>query len=256
MLKLWPPDAKSWLIWKDPDAGKDWGQEEKGMTEDEMVGWHHRLDGHGFGWTPGVGDGQGGVACCNLWGHKESDMTERLNWTELNIYANIIFIYTLFGFSGSSAGKESACNAGDSGSIPRFGKIPWRRDKLPSPAFLGFPGGSASKKKSTCNVGDLGLIPWFRRSPGEVNSYPFQYSGLENSMHWIVHGVTKNQTRLSNFHFHFTFHTLYFLIFIYLTFSFSIQQSTGTEVASISWLSWIMLPWTWEGRLHSEIIIS
>ena len=72
---------KSWLIWKYPDAGKDWGQEEKGMTEDEMVGWHHRHNGHGFGWTPGVGDGQGGLACCGSWGHKESDMTERLNWT-------------------------------------------------------------------------------------------------------------------------------------------------------------------------------
>ena len=78
---LWPPDAKSWLIWKDTDAGKDWDQEEKGMTEDEMFGWHHRLDGHGFGWTPGVGDGQGGLACCGSWGHKESDMTEWLNWT-------------------------------------------------------------------------------------------------------------------------------------------------------------------------------
>ena len=82
---LWPPDAKSWLTGKDPDAGKDWGQEEKGTTEDEMVGWHHRLDGHGFGWTPGVGDGQGGLACCSSWGHKESDMTERLKWTELAI---------------------------------------------------------------------------------------------------------------------------------------------------------------------------
>ena len=78
----WPPDAKSWLIWKDPDAGKDWGQEEKGMTEDEMVGWHHRLNRHGFGWTPGVGDGQGGLACCGSWGRKESDTTEWLNWTE------------------------------------------------------------------------------------------------------------------------------------------------------------------------------
>ena len=81
---LWPPDAKSWLIGKDPDAGKDWGQEEKGMTEHEMVGWRHWLDGHGFGWTPGVGDGQGGLVCCNSWGHKESDTTEWLNWTELN----------------------------------------------------------------------------------------------------------------------------------------------------------------------------
>ena len=81
---LWPPDVKSWLIWKDSDAGKDWGQEEKGMTEDEMIGRHHQLNGHGFGWTPGVGDGQGALACCGSWGHKESDTTERLNWTELN----------------------------------------------------------------------------------------------------------------------------------------------------------------------------
>ena len=81
---LWPPDAKSWLIWKDPDAGKDWEQEEKGTTEDEMVGWHHWLDEHGFGWTPGVGDGQGGLACCGSWSRIESDTTEWLNWTELN----------------------------------------------------------------------------------------------------------------------------------------------------------------------------
>ena len=79
---LWPPDAKSWLIWKEPDAGKAWRQDEKGMTEDEMVGWHHWLDGHGFGWTPGVGDGQGSLVCCSPWGCKESDMTEWLNWTE------------------------------------------------------------------------------------------------------------------------------------------------------------------------------
>ena len=81
---LWPPDAKSWLIGKDPDAGKDWGQEEKGKTEDETAGWHHRLNGHGFGWSLGVGDGQGGLACCDSWGRKELDTTERLNWTELN----------------------------------------------------------------------------------------------------------------------------------------------------------------------------
>ena len=81
---LWPPHAKSWLIGKDSDAGRDWRQEEKGMTEDEMAGWHHGLDGRGSEWTPGVGDGQGGLACCDSWGCKESDMTERLNWTELN----------------------------------------------------------------------------------------------------------------------------------------------------------------------------
>ena len=80
----WPPHAKSWLIGKEPDAGRDWGQEEKGTTEDEMAGWHHQLDGHEFGWTPGVSDGHGGLACCNSWGRKESDTTERLNWTLLN----------------------------------------------------------------------------------------------------------------------------------------------------------------------------
>ena len=83
---LWPSDAKSWLIWKYPDAGKDWGQEEKGMTEDEMVEWHDQLNGHEFGWTPGVGDGQGGLACCGSRGRKESDTTEQLNWTELMFF--------------------------------------------------------------------------------------------------------------------------------------------------------------------------
>ena len=82
---LCPSDVKSWLIWKDPDAGKDWGQEEKGTTENEMLGWHHWLNGHGFGWTPGVGDGQGGLVCCRSWGHKELDTTEQLNWTEIPI---------------------------------------------------------------------------------------------------------------------------------------------------------------------------
>jgi len=82
--KLWTPDAKTWLIGKVPDARKDWERAKKGATEDEMVGWHHWLDGHGFGWTPGVGDGQGGLVCCDSWGRKESDMTEQLNWTLLN----------------------------------------------------------------------------------------------------------------------------------------------------------------------------
>ena len=77
---LWPPHAKSWLFGKDNDAGRDWGQEEKGTTEDEMTGWHHWLDGHESAQTPGVCDGQGGLACCDSWGRKESDTTERLNW--------------------------------------------------------------------------------------------------------------------------------------------------------------------------------
>ena len=80
---LWPPHVNSWLIGKDSDAWKDWGQEGKGMTEDEMAGWHHRLNGREFEWTPGDGDGQGGLACCDSWGCKELDMTEWLTWTEL-----------------------------------------------------------------------------------------------------------------------------------------------------------------------------
>ena len=74
--------AKSWLIGRYSDAGRDWGQEEKGMTEDEMAGWHHWLNEHESEWTPGVGDGQGGLACCDSWGRKEPDTTEQLNWTE------------------------------------------------------------------------------------------------------------------------------------------------------------------------------
>ena len=89
-LILWPPGVESWLIWKDPDAGKDRGQEEKGTTENEMIGWHHWLNEHGFWWTLGVGGGQGGLACCNSWGCRESDMTERLKWTELNSCINSI----------------------------------------------------------------------------------------------------------------------------------------------------------------------
>ena len=81
---MWRVDS----LEKDPDAGRDWGQEEKGTTEDEMAGWHHWLDGREFEWTPGVGDGQGGLAYCDSWSHKESDKTERLNWTGLNPLQN------------------------------------------------------------------------------------------------------------------------------------------------------------------------
>ena len=98
---LWPPHVKSWLFGKDSDAGRDWGQEEKGTTEDEMAGWHHWLDGREFEWTLGDGDGQGGLACCDSWGRKESDTTERLNWTELN------WIYT---FSSSNNFQRIAHN--------------------------------------------------------------------------------------------------------------------------------------------------
>ena len=80
VLIPWSPDVKSWLIGKDPEAGKDWRQEEKGTTEDEMVGWHHWLDSHEFEQAPGIGDEQGSLVCCSPWGHKELDTTEQLNW--------------------------------------------------------------------------------------------------------------------------------------------------------------------------------
>ena len=94
---LWPPHAKCWLIGKDSDAVGDWGQEEKWMTEDEMAGWHHWLDGRESEWTPGVGDGQGGLACCDSWGCKELDKTEQLNWTELNCASQaLMYIQSIF----------------------------------------------------------------------------------------------------------------------------------------------------------------
>ena len=102
---LWPPDVKNWLIGKDPDAGKDWRQEEKGTAEDEMVGWHHQLDGHEFEQAPGASDEQGSPVCCSPWGHKESDRTEWLNWTEVwgladpkgeaSIHLGFLFLYVL-----------------------------------------------------------------------------------------------------------------------------------------------------------------
>ena len=97
---LWPPHAESWLIGKDSDAGRDWGQEEKGTTEDEMAGWHHQLDGSEFEWTLEVVDGQGGLACCDSWGREESDTTERLNWTELKVEnTSLTFLWILGVFS-------------------------------------------------------------------------------------------------------------------------------------------------------------
>ena len=101
---LWPPDVKNWLIGKDSDAGKDWRREEKVTAEDEMVGWHHWLDENGFGYTPGVGDRQGGLACCSPWGHTELDRTEWLTWTELNWGLGLISIaFLLTSCSGVTA---------------------------------------------------------------------------------------------------------------------------------------------------------
>ena len=116
---LWPPHGKSWLVGKDSDAGRDWGQEEKGTTEDDMAGWHHRLYGHEFGWTLGVGDGQGGLACCDSWIAKSR--TRLSDWTELKMYS-LVFIE--WGFLDSSVGKESTCTAGDPGSISGLRRSP------------------------------------------------------------------------------------------------------------------------------------
>ena len=157
---LWPLDAKSWLIWKDPDAGKDWGQEEKGMTEDEMVGWHHWLDGHGFVWTPGVGDGQAGLACCEVHGVAKSQ-SRLSDWTELSKIKDI-YAYSLIQETSSGT---------------------WASEYLYKAFNIGldFPGGSDGKA-SAYNPGDLGSIPGLGRSPGEGNDNPLQYYCLENPM--------------------------------------------------------------------------
>ena len=96
---LWSPDAKNWLIWKDPNAGKDWRQEEKEITEVEMVEWHHWFNGHEFEQAPEVGDGQGSLACCSPWGLKELDTTEQLNWNEIPV----IFLHIFLSWSDYNA---------------------------------------------------------------------------------------------------------------------------------------------------------
>ena len=135
---FWPPDVKSWLIWKDPDAGKDWGQEEKETTEDETVRWHHPLNGHEIQYTPVVGHGQEGLVCCSLWGRKESYMPEQLNWTDWNV-----------GFPGGTSGKKSACQCRRDGFGPWVRKIPWSRKWQPTPVFL--PGKSHGQKSLAGN---------------------------------------------------------------------------------------------------------
>ena len=119
ILLSFPDLEPVWLIWKDPDVGKDWGQEEKGTIEDKMVGWHHRVSGHGFGWTLGVGDGQGGLACCGSWGHKESDITKRLNQTEsltaskqqLSLHLGLWMLSLLLDLPDSAQEERSFCRS-------------------------------------------------------------------------------------------------------------------------------------------------
>ena len=135
---LWLPDVESWLTGKDPDAEKDWrqeGQEEKGTTEDEMAGWHHWLDERESEWTLGVGDGHGGLVCWDSWGRKESDTTERLNWTD-----------GYMSFPGGARGKESAyqCRRHKTHGFNLGFQIPWHRKWQPTPGFL--PGKSHGQR--------------------------------------------------------------------------------------------------------------
>ena len=136
---------------------------------------------------------------------------EFLPWMDVE-FCRRLFLHLLrwLGFPDSLVGKESACSAGDPGLIPGSGRSAGVRGRLPSPVFLGFPDSSVGKE-STCNAGDLGSIPGLGRSPGEGKGYPLQYSGLENSMDSIVHGVAKSQTRLSDFHFHWDDHIVFIL---------------------------------------------
>ena len=122
---LRPPDAKNRLIGKDPDAGEDWRREKKGMTEDEMVGWHRRLNGHEFQQAPWVGDGQGDLACCSPWGWKEPDTTEWLNWTELNWQVQISAETTSLSFKtgNSYRTRNSQCSSLMSEEFSYLGKV-------------------------------------------------------------------------------------------------------------------------------------
>ena len=137
---LWPLDVINWLIWIDPDARKDWRQEERGTAEDEMVGWHHRLNRHEFEKIPGVGDGQGGLVCYSPWGCKESDTTEWVNWMKEGgkwIFSEQYSNYQ--GLPGDTTGKEPASQCRRHkrlGFDPWVRKITWRRAWQPTPIFL------------------------------------------------------------------------------------------------------------------------
>ena len=170
----WPPDAKNWLLGKDPDAGKEWRQEEKGTTEDEMVGWHHRLNGHEFEWTPGVGDGQGGLVCC-------MQAMGLSDWTELNTIC-----------IDDSRGH---CHV----KWPVF-VVYKNAPQLASTSFeRGFPRWRWLKgKEPACNVGAAGSIPGSGRSPGVEHSNPLQYSCLENPMERSLAGYSPQGHRESD----------------------------------------------------------
>ena len=197
---LWPLDVKNWLIWKDSDAREDWRQEEKVMTEDEMVGWHHRLDGYEFEQAPWVGDVQGSLVCCSTWGHKELDMTLRLNWQKtLNItyVANVVTLW-----------KVEKRNR-----IARDLSKRWH----PTPVLL--PGKSHGRRSLVgcsprgCEESDMTVWLHFHfllSCIGEGNGNPLQCSCLENPRDggawWVaVYRVAQSQPRLKRLSFSFKY---------------------------------------------------
>ena len=153
---LWPSDVKNRLIGKDPDAGKDWKWEEKGTTEDEMVGWHHQPNRHEFEWAPGVDDAQGSLACCSPWGHKESDMTEWLNWTEYLWLLRLMLLKLYCVYSSSRDLIKCIFQLNSPGvgfEIPNFFKLQVMLILLVHGAYLG-------NKILNCCVGSIWRIVW------------------------------------------------------------------------------------------------
>ena len=208
---LWPPDEKSQLIGRDPDAGKDWRQKGKRATEDEMFGWHCWFNGRELGefisgrYLQTLGDrkGQGGPACCSPWGHKELDTTWCLNNSTNAAFGEGEVMAFHWGYciltgkrSATSNSSVISVSSNNLRSMVYTFKIIFSRIFM----FEGIPGGSGDKL-SACNAGDQGSVPGSGRSPGEGNGNPLQYSYLENSMGaWqaTVHGITKIQPRLSD----------------------------------------------------------
>ena len=136
---LWPPHGKSWLIGKDSDAGRDWGQEEKGMTEDEMAGWHHWLDGHELWWAPEVGDGQGGLACCDSCGCKRvgHDWATELKWGPANSYTETLTPNVMV-FEGKAFGRQLVSDMRSLGWSPMMRLVPFQQEEKRSEISLFF----------------------------------------------------------------------------------------------------------------------